>query len=92
MKKSKNKKVLELDPMRVKIAEGIIANPKEFKVCDGCDSILLRDVPICPLCSHYRFNTDIEEIIKQTNVLLHSEPKCMMDSSLTERKIWSDKK
>jgi RNA polymerase subunit RPABC4/transcription elongation factor Spt4 len=41
----------------------ITAQPTNYAICCQCESIVLRAVPICPLCHGYRFNTSPEDIV-----------------------------
>jgi Zn finger protein HypA/HybF involved in hydrogenase expression len=50
-------------------AQKIIEAPQNYKVCEGCDSIVTRRVATCPNCHGYRFNLDEDEIIAQAKVL-----------------------
>lgn len=48
---------------RAQRAQKIIAAPENFKVCEGCDSIVMTKVATCPNCHGYRFNLDPLEIV-----------------------------
>ncbi|MCC6355578.1 MAG: hypothetical protein IT577_16945 [Verrucomicrobiae bacterium] len=50
-------------------AEAIIASPAEYKVCEGCGSILRRGAAICPLCKSYRFDESGERVVAQAREL-----------------------
>jgi RNA polymerase subunit RPABC4/transcription elongation factor Spt4 len=50
-------------------AEAIIATPSEYKVCEGCGSILRRGAGICPLCKSYRFDESGERVVAQAKEL-----------------------
>jgi hypothetical protein len=54
---------------RARKAEKIIANPGEFKVCEGCDSIVTARVATCPNCHGYRFNEDPNAVVEQAKLL-----------------------
>ncbi|HPA20779.1 MAG TPA: hypothetical protein PLU30_23730 [Verrucomicrobiae bacterium] len=50
-------------------AEAIMASPSEYKVCEGCGSILRRTAAICPLCKSYRFDASEEKVVAQAKEL-----------------------
>jgi uncharacterized paraquat-inducible protein A len=61
-------------------AQKIIAAPEDFKVCEGCDSIVARRVATCPNCHGYRFNSSEEEIVAHAK-LLASRPQTSVTES-----------
>ncbi|MDE0858973.1 MAG: hypothetical protein OSA93_02355 [Akkermansiaceae bacterium] len=50
---------------RLKKAKEIANNPVAYKVCEGCDSIVVSDVVICPNCHGYRFDGSPERVVDQ---------------------------
>ena len=64
---------------RARKAEKIIAKPRDFKVCEGCDSIVTARVATCPNCHGYRFNDDPQAVIEQAT-LLASRPQTSVAS------------
>jgi RNA polymerase subunit RPABC4/transcription elongation factor Spt4 len=50
-------------------AEKIIAAPDNFKVCEGCDSIVTARVVSCPNCHGYRFDESPERVVEQARLL-----------------------
>jgi hypothetical protein len=61
-------------------AQRIVEAPGNFKVCEGCDSIVARHVPTCPNCHGYRFNCDEREIVAHAK-LLASRPQTSVTES-----------
>ncbi len=55
-------------------AQKIIDAAENFKVCEGCDSIVSARVATCPNCSGYRFNADPAGVIAHAR-LLASRPQ-----------------
>jgi len=55
-------------------AEKIIAAPGNFKVCEGCESIVTARVTQCPNCHGYRFDESSERVVEQAR-LLASRPQ-----------------
>ena len=54
---------------RARQAEKIIAQPADYKVCEGCDSIVASRVAICPNCNGYRFEESSEVVKAQAKLL-----------------------
>lgn len=54
---------------RARKAEKIIANPTQFKVCEGCESIVAVRVATCPNCHGYRFDDNPEAVVAQARLL-----------------------
>ena len=54
---------------RARKAEKIIAKPAEFKVCEGCESIVAIRAATCPNCHGYRFNEQPDVVVAQARLL-----------------------
>jgi len=50
-------------------AAKIISQPGDFKVCEGCDSIVAKRVALCPNCNGYRFDDHPERVVEQAKML-----------------------
>ncbi|MEZ5304041.1 MAG: hypothetical protein R3F11_25880 [Verrucomicrobiales bacterium] len=50
---------------RARQADKIVRDPKKYKVCLGCDSIVVEKVSICPNCHGYRFDSDQEAVVSK---------------------------
>lgn len=50
---------------RMQKAKEIAANPSQFKVCEGCDSITGIKADICPNCHAYRFDDSPAKVVDQ---------------------------
>lgn len=50
-------------------AQKIIAAPQNFKVCEGCESIVAARVVTCPNCHGYRFNEDSQAVVEHAQAL-----------------------
>ena len=59
--------------LRAERAAKIAANARNFKVCEGCDSIVAERVGICPNCYGYRFTGDEHAVIAQAQLLASRE-------------------
>ena len=44
------------DQSRLNKAKEIANNPDNYKVCEGCDSIVGAGANLCPNCHSYRFD------------------------------------
>ena len=51
-------------------AQKILKNADLYKVCEGCESVVLFDSIFCPLCSGYRFNEDLSVLVQTIKALL----------------------
>lgn len=55
-------------------AQKIIDAPENFKMCEGCESIVAARVATCPNCHGYRFDESPERVVEQAR-LLASRPQ-----------------
>jgi len=67
---------------KTRAAQHILTNWEYYKVCEGCESVILHDHIFCPLCSGYRFNEEykvlenvVTELVKRdlTDILNEKE-------------------
>jgi len=56
-------------PDRANAAAKILAKPGDYKVCEGCGSIVLKKALLCPNCHAYRFDESTPLVIKQAELL-----------------------
>lgn len=56
-------------PDRAGAAAKILAKPSDYKVCEGCGSIVLKKALLCPNCHAYRFDESTPLVIKQAELL-----------------------
>lgn len=47
------------------LVEAILRNPENYKMCEGCKSVLEREELMCPHCKAYRFDEDREKVREQ---------------------------
>ncbi len=59
---------------RAKKAAEISAHPRHYKVCEGCESIVVARANTCPNCHGYRFDEDTKRVVDQAT-LLGSRPQ-----------------
>lgn len=50
---------------RQKKAREIALNPTKFKICEGCESIVLKKTLLCEICKTYRFDNNPQHIVDQ---------------------------
>ncbi|MGB1937830.1 MAG: hypothetical protein ACPH5P_09610 [Akkermansiaceae bacterium] len=50
---------------RMDKAKEIANNPGNYKVCEGCDSIVGASASMCPNCHSYRFDEDNSRVVDQ---------------------------
>jgi nitrate reductase beta subunit len=63
-------------------AAKIAEEPNLYKVCEGCDSIVMRRVATCPSCHGYRFNEDPAVVIEQAKILGSREQRSVVKEDL----------
>jgi hypothetical protein len=64
-------------------AAQISREPARYKVCEGCESIVVRDAATCPNCHGYRFDTDPSRVVSQAGILGRRLPTSVPPSELT---------
>lgn len=67
---------------RLAAAVQIILNPSNYKVCEGCDSIVSQKAAICPNCHSYRYNEDADFIVIHAEKLGRSEQNSVTKDDL----------
>jgi Zn finger protein HypA/HybF involved in hydrogenase expression len=50
-------------------AAQIVRQPELYKVCEGCESIVVIDAATCPNCHGYRFDVSTERVRSQAEIL-----------------------
>ncbi len=54
---------------RLKQAEKIATHPEQYKVCEGCGSIVVTRAVTCPSCHAYRFDPTAIRVVAQAKDL-----------------------
>ena len=67
---------------RARRAAQITQEPDLYKVCEGCESIVVRDAATCPNCHGYRFDTDADRVRQQAEILGKRLPTSVPPSEL----------
>lgn len=64
---------------REAIASGIINNPEEYKLCEGCGGIARKETNVCPVCKGYRFNCNPWDVTQQAAILGSRPPQTVFE-------------
>ncbi len=54
---------------RATVAAKIAKNPTNYKVCEGCDSIVGIATALCPNCHSFRFDASAQRVVQQARIL-----------------------
>jgi ribosomal protein L40E len=68
---------------RLRQAEKISQHPDQYKVCEGCGSIVVSRAVSCPSCHGYRFDATPTRIVSQAQALALRNPSSVLASDLT---------
>lgn len=61
--------VVDSTESRIKQAEKIASHPEQYKVCEGCGSIVVMRAVTCPSCHAYRFDPTALRVVAQAKDL-----------------------
>ena len=64
-------------------AARITAAPADYKVCEGCESIVGSGTTLCPNCHSFRFDGAAQRVIDQANLLGSREQTSVTSSDLS---------
>jgi len=67
---------------RARKAAKIIAQPSDYKVCEGCESIVRLHVVTCPNCHGYRFEDDPDAVVLQAKLLASRAQQSVVEEDL----------
>jgi len=65
---------------RARQADKIVKNPANYKICEGCDSIVLAKAHTCPNCASYRFQEGPASVVAQARLLGKRELQRVADA------------
>lgn len=68
---------------RLKQAEKITSHPEQYKVCEGCGSIVATRAVTCPSCHGYLFDTTALRVVSQARDLAMRAAHSVLASDLT---------
>ncbi len=69
-------------PNRAEAAAKIAAYPYQYKVCEGCDSIVGKATALCPNCHSFRFDETPESVKRQAMLLGSREQRSVTADDL----------
>lgn len=67
---------------RAEKAAKISERPSDFKICEGCESIVAARVSTCPNCHGYRFNENPQDVIAHAMMLGSREQRSVVAEDL----------
>lgn len=67
VKKNKQSKIVE------DLLEHAEASYFLYKICEGCDKLLMYERSVCPNCNAYRFDTSRKRVVKELKKLVKEE-------------------
>lgn len=67
---------------RLKQAEKIASQPEQYKVCEGCGSIVVTRAVTCPSCHAYRFDGTPVRVVTQARELAMRAANSVLASDL----------
>ncbi len=67
---------------REEAARKIVERPQDFKICEGCESIVVASVDLCPNCHAYCFNLSQDDVIKHAEILGAREQQSVTSEDL----------
>jgi hypothetical protein len=67
---------------RLRQAEKIAQSPEQYKVCEGCGSIVVARAVTCPSCHGYCFDATTKRIVTQAHALAMRNPSSVLSSDL----------
>jgi recombinational DNA repair protein RecR len=68
---------------RVKQAEKISSHPDQYKVCEGCGSIVVSRAITCPSCHAYRFDATTLRVVAQAQELARRAASSVLTSDMS---------
>lgn len=68
---------------RLKQAEKITNHPEQYKVCEGCGSIVVVRAVTCPSCHAYRFDSAALRVVSQARDLAMRTANSVLASDMT---------
>ena len=63
-------------------AAKILENPCDYKVCEGCGSIVTLRTTACPNCHAYQFDATEPRVVQQARALARRSASSVLSSDL----------
>ena len=73
----------ENQPSRAKQAEKISSHPDQYKVCEGCGSIVVTRAITCPSCHAYCFDATALRVVAQAQELARRAASSVLTSDMS---------
>jgi hypothetical protein len=67
---------------RARQAAKILEHPADYKVCEGCGSIVTVRTVSCPSCHAYAFNDSAERVTEQARLLARRSASSVLSSDM----------
>ncbi len=68
---------------RARQAAKILEHPADYKVCEGCGSIVTARTLSCPNCHAYAFDENVERVSQQAALLARRSASSVLSSDMT---------
>jgi NADH pyrophosphatase NudC (nudix superfamily) len=72
----------ESQDQRLQQAEKIAKQPEQYKVCEGCGSIIVARAITCPSCHAYLFDATPVRVVAQARELALRAPHSVLSTDL----------
>ena len=75
--------IVDTNENRIKQAEKIASHPEQYKVCEGCGSIVVMRAVTCPSCHAYRFDATPVRVVAQAKDLALRAANSVLSTDLS---------
>lgn len=75
--------IVDTNENRIKQAEKIASHPEQYKVCEGCGSIVVMRAVTCPSCHAYRFDSTPVRVVAQAKDLALRAANSVLSTDLS---------
>lgn len=75
--------IVDNNENRIKQAEKIASHPEQYKVCEGCGSIVVMRAVTCPSCHAYRFDSTAMRVVAQAKDLALRAANSVLSTDLS---------
>ena len=75
--------IVDTNENRIKQAKKIASHPEQYKVCEGCGSIVVMRAVTCPSCHAYRFDATPVRVVAQAKDLALRAANSVLSTDLS---------
>ncbi len=75
--------IVDTNENRIKQAEKIASHPEQYKVSEGCGSIVVMRAVTCPSCHAYRFDATPVRVVAQAKDLALRAANSVLSTDLS---------